>query len=133
MEILCYIYFFLFHPTISQLDWQNYMFTSFLIGLGIILVANLLFYLLPYKRSREQLKMWLLIAAAWISTFIAIMVIAYQVPEDMLQTGYRFRFISNYLISTAILDLLLFYVLTYLVPSPKKYFPRVIGVFKGLK
>lgn len=127
------IFYLFFNPEIYLSAWNSYMLKSAIASLIIVLFSIVLYRILPYQREKESVRFWTIFTSAMLIAVIYIFRQSSSIPNEICRGNYKTHYISHFLMSTLLLEVVLFYVASFILGS-KKYFARVHEYFiKGRK
>lgn len=127
------IFFFLFYPDIYLVDWHSHILESVIVSFGIVLLSIFVYGIFRYRRETESIKFWTVFGGAMLIAFCYIFYKSTTISIDICRGNYKLLYVLNFMISSLLLEVGLFYAASNILGS-KKYFARVHEYFrKGSK
>jgi len=118
------LFFWFFWPSIYIENWRNEMAKSVVIGLMVNVIFIAIYAALRYRREKESQRFWMAFIFSMVINLIYIIITAIKIDSEMVTDSYRFIYAFNFMVSVAVWNFLLFYLLSFFLRA-KKYFCRL--------
>ena len=118
------LFFWFFWPSIYIENWRNEMAKSVVIGLMVNVIFIAIYVALHYRREKESQRFWMAFIFSMVINLIYIIITAIKIDSEMVTDSYRFIYAFNFMVSVAVWNFLLFYLLSFFLRA-KKYFCRL--------
>lgn len=118
------LFFWFFWPSIYIENWRNEMAKSVVIGLMVNVIFIAIYVALHYRREKESQRFWMAFIFSMVINLIYIIITAIKIDSEMVTDSYRFIYAFNFMVSVAVWNFLLFYLVSFFLRA-KKYFCRI--------
>ena len=122
--LLNILFFWFFWPSIYIENWRNEMAKSIVIGLMVNIIFIAIYTALHYRREKESHRFWMTFIVSMVINLIYIIITAIKIDSEMVTDSYRFIYAFNFMVSVAVWNFLLFYLVSFFLRA-KKYFCRI--------
>jgi hypothetical protein len=123
------LFYWFFRPQIYVVDWHAYMLKSIVFAAAFVLLAMIVYCIIPYRREKEPMYFWLVFFGAIVCSLTFILWETTNIPDEYARSSYKLLFVLNFMISTIIWEAILFYIVNGAFRA-KKYFPRILEYLK---
>lgn len=117
-------FYFLFYPKVALSNWSTEMLHSVITSFITIFVGFVIYFLLRYNRKQESKRYFITLSLITLFNLFYVLWRSFDLPSEMLRSGYRFWYIFNHTFSTFVYSILFFYLQSTWIGA-KRYFIRI--------